>query len=71
MFTKNDIDVLDYREVDFANVIFDKKRLNALNVIRNYLNKMDVLTIGRFGKWEYLWTDQSLLSGKNAVEKIE
>jgi protoporphyrinogen oxidase len=64
MFSKNDIEVIDYREVKYANVIFDHKRANALSTIHTYLQNIGIICIGRFGEWGYLWSDQSLLSGK-------
>lgn len=26
--------------------------------------------IGRFGEWDYLWSDQSLLSGVKAAQRV-
>jgi hypothetical protein len=26
--------------------------------------------IGRFGEWDYLWSDQSLLSGKKVADQF-
>jgi hypothetical protein len=28
-----------------------------------WLIEIDIETVGRFGEWDYFWTDQSLLSG--------
>jgi protoporphyrinogen oxidase len=64
MFSENDIDVIDYRKVKYANVIFDNKRTNALSSIHTFLQNVGIMCVGRFGEWGYLWSDQSLLSGK-------
>ncbi|MBN2396149.1 MAG: FAD-dependent oxidoreductase [Candidatus Atribacteria bacterium] len=64
LFTSNDIEVSDYREVKYANVVFDFNRKENVGLIHNYLDKMGIKYIGRFGEWDYLWSDQSLLSGK-------
>ena len=37
--------------------------------VKEYLRDVGILTCGRFGEWDYLWSDQALLSGKNAVER--
>jgi protoporphyrinogen oxidase len=64
MFLKNDIETIDYREVEYANVVFDHKRQKAVSVIHTYLQNVGIKCIGRFGEWDYLWSDQSLLSGR-------
>lgn len=54
----------------YAYVIFDKNRHAAVRKIRNYLSKHGIETSGRFGEWDYLWMDQSILSGRRAAESI-
>lgn len=53
----------------YANVIFTKPIYEVRNVVRDYLSSMGVETIGRFGEWDYLWSDQSLISGLNLKSK--
>jgi len=66
----NDIEVTDYREVKYANVVFDFERAKNVSIIHAYLNQNDIKYIGRFGEWDYLWSDQSLLSGKNVINNL-
>ena len=47
----------------YANVIFTHPVYEARQVVRDYLRSVGVVTFGRFGEWDYLWSDQSLLSG--------
>ena len=47
----------------YANVIFTEPIYRARKIVRDWLRKQGVETIGRFGEWDYLWSDQSLLSG--------
>lgn len=49
----------------YANVIFDHNIYSARKVVREWLSSQGITTIGRFGEWDYLWTDQSLMSGIN------
>lgn len=49
----------------YANVIFTEPIYEARKIVRDYLASIGVETIGRFGEWDYLWSDQSLLSGLN------
>ena len=65
LFSVNDIELSNYREVKYANVIFDFERKANLAIVHNYLDSNNIKYIGRFGEWDYLWSDQSLLSGKN------
>lgn len=54
----------------YAYVIYDKYRKACVAKIREYLRRNDIETCGRFGEWAYLWMDQSILSGRRAVEEI-
>lgn len=67
---KADIKVMDCRSLSYGNVVFDKGMLKKRSQVRDYLVQIGIKTAGRFGEWDYLWSDQSLLSGKNAIERI-
>jgi protoporphyrinogen oxidase len=71
IFSKNDIELVNYREVKYANVVFDHKRETALTAIHAYLQDVGIMPIGRFGEWDYLWSDQSLLSGMKGVNDYQ
>ena len=49
----------------YANVIFSEPIYEARKIVRDYLSSVGIETIGRIGEWDYLWSDQSLLSGLN------
>jgi len=51
----------------YANVIFTKPIYRARKIVRDWLSEQGIKTIGRFGKWDYLWSDQSLLSGLRII----
>lgn len=55
----------------YANVIFSKPIYEARKTVRDYLSSIGIETIGRFGEWDYLWSDQSLISGMNVANRIE
>lgn len=69
-FNKNEILVKDIRFEKYANVVFDHKIYENKQFILNYLKLAGIKTIGRFGKWEYFWTDQAFLDGKNTIEEM-
>lgn len=66
---KSKLVVKDIRFEKYANVIFDKKIYTNRKIVINYLRKMGICPIGRFGEWAYLWTNQSFLSGYNIDRK--
>ena len=49
----------------YANIIFTEPIYDARKVVRDYLSSIGIETIGRFGEWDYLWSDQALMSGIN------
>lgn len=49
----------------YANVIFSEPIYESRKIVQGYLKSCNIELIGRFGEWDYLWTDQSLLSGLN------
>ncbi|WP_314268995.1 protoporphyrinogen/coproporphyrinogen oxidase [Capnocytophaga sputigena] len=67
----NDIAITDYREEKYANVVFDFNRKSNVVLILNYLKSVGIISIGRFGEWDYFWSDQSLLSGFKGANTIE
>ncbi|WP_299252668.1 FAD-dependent oxidoreductase [uncultured Cytophaga sp.] len=68
--TRADIMLTDHRKVEYGNVIFDHHHKTATQTVHNYLDSKGILYAGRFGEWGYLWSDQSLLSGKKAADCI-
>lgn len=53
----------------YANIIFTEPIYRARKIVREYMETVGVKTIGRFGEWDYLWSDQSLLSGMKVIDK--
>lgn len=53
-----------------AQVIFDLDRAPALRIVHGYLNDIGIAYCGRYGDWEYTWTDQAFKSGENAAQKV-
>jgi protoporphyrinogen oxidase len=67
---RNDDEILfrDARVVEYANVIFDLDRAAALQIVHGYLDDVGISYCGRYGDWDYMWTDQSYISGERAAE---
>jgi len=54
--------------VRFANVIFDLERAAARETVHGYLKDIGINYCGRYGDWDYMWTDESYTSGERAAE---
>ena len=55
----------------YANVIFTEPIYRCRDLVKSYLKSNEIIPIGRFGEWDYLWSDQSLLSGMNCFDHAE
>ncbi len=55
---------------EYGYVIYDHAREEALREIQSYLKPLRIHTCGRYGEWKYLWSDQSILSGKLAAQRV-
>lgn len=70
LFNKEDLVVKDIRTEKYANVIFDHHIYQNRKIVLDYLEEVKIISIGRFGEWDYFWSDQSMLSGRNGAIKI-
>ncbi len=68
---EEDILFMDYRFIPYGNVIFYQGMEEKRKKVRDYLEKQEICLAGRFGEWEYFWSDQSYESGKKAGQKVK
>jgi protoporphyrinogen oxidase len=68
----NEEDILfaDYRLLPYGNVLFLHNMEQERDCIKAYIQNCGIDLIGRFGEWDYLWSDQSYLSGKNQAGMV-
>lgn len=69
LFSKDDIAVSDIRFEKYANVTFDHDIYKNREIVLEFLRKSGIESIGRFGKWEYLWTHQAFKSGMEVAKQ--
>jgi protoporphyrinogen oxidase len=62
-----DIVFMDHRRIRYGNVVFLAGMEKARDRVRSYLREQGILTCGRFGEWDYLWSNQSFLSGYSSL----
>ena len=54
---------MDYRLLEQGNVIYEQGMCDSRDNIRQFFQMNDVDLIGRFGEFEYYWSDQAFMSG--------
>ncbi len=60
---ESDIIARNFRTVKYGNIIFHKDTRQKADSIIKWLETNGIYPIGRFGKWDYLWSDQAFFSG--------
>lgn len=52
----------------YAYVIYTHDRKETVDRIHDYLHSINIYPYGRYGDWEYHWSDDAIMSGKRAAE---
>ena len=60
-FGEKDIEIKDIRFEPYANITFTHGIYDNRKVILDYLRSIGIESIGRFGKWDYLWSHQAFV----------
>ena len=71
VFNREDILFEDIRVEKYANIMFTHGIYDNREIVHTYLDEQDIVYAGRFGEWDYLWTDQGMASGTKAAKKVE
>jgi len=64
------VPVSDVVDMKYAYVVFDAHRTKWLPVIMEYLRGRGILSIGRYGAWEYSSMEDAIIEGRAAAEAI-
>lgn len=67
---KKEVVFKDVLKLEHAYVLFDFNRNENLKLIRDYLIKNSIYSVGQFGAWEHSSMDDSILHGKKVVENL-
>ena len=52
----------------YGYVLYDPNREQSVATIHTWMRKNEIEPVGRFGLWQYLWSDQAVKSGKTLIE---
>ncbi len=58
---------IDHRRVKYGNVVFLRGMEDQREIVLDLLRERSILSCGRFGAWDYFWSDESLLSGYHSL----
>jgi len=58
-------------DIKYGYALYDSNRKNAVGVIKDYLEKFGIYTIGRYGSWEYMSMEDVILEGRDTAEQIK
>ena len=61
----DDVIFMEHKFLPFGNVIFDLDMEKNRKTVIDWIHSLNVSSCGRFGEWDYLWSNQSFLSGYN------
>ncbi|MBJ6724254.1 protoporphyrinogen/coproporphyrinogen oxidase [Geomesophilobacter sediminis] len=62
-----DILVRQLVDLDHAYVIYDANHASARQTVLDFLARHDIVSVGRYGNWEYSGMEEALAQGKGAV----
>jgi protoporphyrinogen oxidase len=60
---ERDILFVDHRRAPYANVVFDLGMEERRDRVLAWVRSLAIGTAGRFGEWDYLWSNQAMMSG--------
>ena len=58
-------------DIKYGYALYDSNRKHAVNIIKGYLEKFGIYTIGRYGSWKYMSMEDVILEGKKIAENLK
>ena len=63
----NDVMIRNVVDLEYAYVIYDKNCSESRRGIMDFLNQHDIISIGRYGNWEYSGMEEAMIQGKQTI----
>jgi protoporphyrinogen oxidase len=70
-FDQSEILELGHHHIRRAYVLSDRRRAAAVAAITEWLEDRDILTMGLYGRWKYIWSDEAYRQGRRTAEIIQ
>jgi protoporphyrinogen oxidase len=67
---RDEVRFTHHKRLPHANVVFDLGMEKRRDQVKQWLQQQGIGLAGRFGEWAYLWSNQSMMSGIEAVEQM-
>lgn len=67
--TADDILFVHHMRLPYANVVFDHGMEERRDRVKSWVADTGIHVAGRFGEWDYLWSNQAMMSGICAAER--
>ena len=61
------VEFIEVRRIPHAYVIYDEHYRSAREIIHDWLAQVDILSVGRYGDWNYSSMEDALIDGKRAA----
>ena len=68
--SRADVILTHHKRLPYGNVVFDLGMEQRRDRVRHWVEAQGIQLAGRFGEWAYLWSNQSLMSGRRAVATL-
>lgn len=66
----HDVVFMHHKQLKWGNVVFDLGMEERRDLVRNWLKEVGIVSAGRFGEWEYQWSNQAFISGLKAAQTV-
>jgi protoporphyrinogen oxidase len=68
--SESDIEICLPMDIKYGYIIYDSNRKYAVQVVKDYLERFGIYSIGRYGSWKYMSMEDVILEGKELAEKL-
>lgn len=68
--SRSEVLVAHHKHLPFGNVVFDKGMEERRGRVRQWVESRKIALAGRFGEWDYLWSNQAFMSGHRAADEV-
>ncbi len=68
--SEREVEAVKIMELKYAYVVYDSKRSENLETIREFLESKGIASVGRFGSWSYLSMEDSIEEGLEAGRSL-